>query len=409
MQEQRKALLIGNGPSALARKAGKEVDSFDGVIVRFNNYTTKGFEEYVGSRTDIWVAVADFPPRDEEHKERYFFSWRDDEKTSKTIERIKAMRISKEYGKKTGRIMKFNHPSLGAIATTYFLDHGYVPYLWGFDFLENTNGRKHHYNEDGGIRGEWHDSLAEWYFFNRCVELGRCHWFGIPEGESMPRVRKNIECGKDDDVSFYRESAHGWWYDWFGKFCEGKSVLDVGAGLGDGINRLLAKGAKSVDGIDVDDRLKMFGVKNKSLEEIESKSYDIVTAVEVLEHVREDLVFMNHLKRIAREKVMITTPSYMRSRCWNHAHCREYTIPQFVNIFKPDEVWSASPNGQVHRTLLLERSNGAFIDHSPEGLMNKRKVESLPVYKDKIPWNLPFDQTVDGEEWPCICGIFNLQ
>ena len=79
-----------------------------------------------------------------------------------------------------------------------------------------------------------------------------------------------------------------------------------------------------------------------------------------------------------------------------------------MNIFKPDEVWSAAPSGTAHRTLLLQRENGAIIDHSPEGLMNMRKLPSLPVYKDKIPWNLPFDQTVDGEEWACICGVFNL-
>jgi 2-polyprenyl-3-methyl-5-hydroxy-6-metoxy-1,4-benzoquinol methylase len=180
------------------------------------------------------------------------------------------------------------------------------------------------------------------------------------------------------------------------------------------MEQLKESGAKSVWGFDVDENIKSLcqdvtiGKNVHDLAQFDDNSYDIVTAVEVLEHVTEDLVMMDHLKRIAKEKVLMTTPCYHRSRCFNGAHCREYTIPQFMNIFKPDEVWSAAPSGTAHRTLLLERDGDVIIDHSPEGCMNKRKMETLPYYQGKIPFNLPFDQTVDGEEWPCICAIFTL-
>lgn len=47
-------VIIGNGPSATSWKAGKLIDSCK-KIVRINNYQIAKYEEYVGTRTDIWV------------------------------------------------------------------------------------------------------------------------------------------------------------------------------------------------------------------------------------------------------------------------------------------------------------------------------------------------------------------
>lgn len=44
--------IIGNGPSATQKKLGKIIDSAD-VVVRINDFKTAGFEEYVGTKTDI--------------------------------------------------------------------------------------------------------------------------------------------------------------------------------------------------------------------------------------------------------------------------------------------------------------------------------------------------------------------
>jgi hypothetical protein len=46
-------VLVGNGPSALARKCGSQIDAFDRVV-RFNKFRIKGYEEYVGTRMDLW-------------------------------------------------------------------------------------------------------------------------------------------------------------------------------------------------------------------------------------------------------------------------------------------------------------------------------------------------------------------
>jgi hypothetical protein len=112
--------------------------------------------------------------------------------------------------------------------------------------------------------------------------------------------------------------------------------------------------------------------------------------------------------RIARKRIYITTPCYIRSRCGNIAHCREYTIPQFMNIFRPYEIWSASPDGSIHRTLVLRRKGNTIEDWSPSGYDNRIENPELIYYKDKVPIDTEFNQTADGEEWAHICGIFRV-
>ncbi len=46
-------IIIGGGQSILNHKLGKFIDSFP-TIGRINNYKTYGFEEFIGSKTNIW-------------------------------------------------------------------------------------------------------------------------------------------------------------------------------------------------------------------------------------------------------------------------------------------------------------------------------------------------------------------
>ena len=46
-------IIIGGGQSILNHKIGEFIDSFP-TIGRINNYKTYGFEEFIGSRTNIW-------------------------------------------------------------------------------------------------------------------------------------------------------------------------------------------------------------------------------------------------------------------------------------------------------------------------------------------------------------------
>lgn len=46
--------VVGNGPSERGKGLGAEIDSHD-IVVRINNYRTKGYERDYGRRTDVWM------------------------------------------------------------------------------------------------------------------------------------------------------------------------------------------------------------------------------------------------------------------------------------------------------------------------------------------------------------------
>ena len=52
--KNRTIAVVGNGPSEIGKGLGKEIDSHD-IVIRFNNYSTEGFEEDYGTKTNIWV------------------------------------------------------------------------------------------------------------------------------------------------------------------------------------------------------------------------------------------------------------------------------------------------------------------------------------------------------------------
>ncbi len=48
--------VVGNGGGELGLGKGAEIDSHD-IVIRFNNYPLKGFEQDYGTKTDVWVRV----------------------------------------------------------------------------------------------------------------------------------------------------------------------------------------------------------------------------------------------------------------------------------------------------------------------------------------------------------------
>lgn len=45
-----KIAIVGNSPDLLKHEWGKEIDDHD-IVIRFNSFVTKGFEQYTGSKT----------------------------------------------------------------------------------------------------------------------------------------------------------------------------------------------------------------------------------------------------------------------------------------------------------------------------------------------------------------------
>ena len=55
-----KVILIGNGCSAAEYKLGQKIDTEFDLVIRMNRFVTKGFEEFVGSKTDVWAATDNY-------------------------------------------------------------------------------------------------------------------------------------------------------------------------------------------------------------------------------------------------------------------------------------------------------------------------------------------------------------
>jgi SAM-dependent methyltransferase len=159
----------------------------------------------------------------------------------------------------------------------------------------------------------------------------------------------------DDGVEAGRGPTQLGWYIFAASLLQGKTVLDVGCGLGHGL-AILARSAHQVRGQDIDARLMSeSNVVLGPLELIPDKSFDIATCIDVVEHVEDDIAFIKQLARVAREALFLTTPNWTISRCVWPYHLREYTPREFaellsrvgrVQLFKGD-----SRGNQVHPVL----------------------------------------------------------
>lgn len=133
----------------------------------------------------------------------------------------------------------------------------------------------------------------------------------------------------------------------------GDAVLDVGFGLGYGLNILAAK-AEQLAGIDVDAECVKRGKRifegHPRVKEIlaydgktipyAGKSFDVVTCVEVIEHVPDYVAFVRELARVARRSVYITTPNRRpeytlpNGRPRNYWHLREWSQEELDAILR---------------------------------------------------------------------------
>lgn len=134
------------------------------------------------------------------------------------------------------------------------------------------------------------------------------------------------------------------------------TVLDVGAGLGKSKGRITNCTTQ-----DIAPKLAVDIVRPVS--EIESKSYDIVTAFDVIEHVLHDVDFLKDLLGIARKWVFITTPNEIISRAMNGCHVREYTPEEFFDLLPSNmdiELYAGNGIGTI-----AERYNDykKFVQH----------------------------------------------
>jgi 2-polyprenyl-3-methyl-5-hydroxy-6-metoxy-1,4-benzoquinol methylase len=131
----------------------------------------------------------------------------------------------------------------------------------------------------------------------------------------------------------------------------GDSVLDVGFGLGYGLN-LMSNKAKTLSGIDIDRLAVAKGnqdlLGNSKIRELKhydglnipypEKSFDVVTCVDVIEHVPDYAQLIKNMCQIARRVVIISTPNRRAEFTkpdgapMNPWHLREWSFDEFDSI-----------------------------------------------------------------------------
>lgn len=186
-----------------------------------------------------------------------------------------------------------------------------------------------------------------------------------PDRQSKPAVRWLKACGSPGNVSQGRAAVQMGWYqlvaqlaaaDWARTLDRGSpsqthrtmpTILDVGAGLGNGVRLLNGAGFQAV-GIDIDPALADAGVGYyTNTEDYADREWDYVCAIDVIEHVIDDLDFLRELLRMARRGVYVSTPNELVSKCGNPHHCRELTPGEFLNWYRPDKLWLGAADGSA--------------------------------------------------------------
>ena len=128
----------------------------------------------------------------------------------------------------------------------------------------------------------------------------------------------------------------------------GDSVLDVGFGLGYGL-RIMAKKSRNLSGIEIDKRVVKKGQSllgdNQKICELkyydgqnipyDEHSFDVVTCIDVIEHVPDYKNLINEMLRVSKRSVFISTPNRRPEntrpdgRPKNRWHLREWSYEEF--------------------------------------------------------------------------------
>lgn len=171
----------------------------------------------------------------------------------------------------------------------------------------------------------------------------------------MENQRKDTNKALRSGERQVRENLEGieYWHKWrYQQACEyignGDEVLDVGCGCGYG-TAIMADEAHSVTGVDdsaeaVDYATKYWKKPNSryinmnAMELNQSDPYDTIVAFEVIEHIKDDKQFVEFIKKMAKQYIVVSVPHITVPLSRSHWHWRHYTEEDITNLFV-DENW----------------------------------------------------------------------
>jgi hypothetical protein len=178
MDNGMKCVLVGNGTSAIEKPLGSFIDSCD-EVVRFNSFETKGYEEFVGTKTTTWFLVRLYLPTSFrmsiDYNDVYLHSWtwnKDKCSLWKNMgDKFPSSNVTKTEESVIIEMQEFlgsNYYgfSTGAIAAWIMLKRFDKIHLHGFDWWE----RDEHHWSDNDPRGILHKPNIELDFFKKLGE-----------------------------------------------------------------------------------------------------------------------------------------------------------------------------------------------------------------------------------------------
>jgi len=124
------------------------------------------------------------------------------------------------------------------------------------------------------------------------------------------------------------------------------TVLEIGSGEGYGMIELAPKSEHYIaidkyetlisDELKVSNNITFIQSEIPPLKEIENNSVDFVVSFQVIEHIKNDELFLQEIHRVLKPggKAILTTPNIMMSLTRSPWHIREYTPEQMVEILK---------------------------------------------------------------------------
>src|SRR6185503_4295362 len=132
-------------------------------------------------------------------------------------------------------------------------------------------------------------------------------------------------------------------------------ILDVGCGTGANLKMLAAYGR--AEGVDISPQAVEFchergldSVKLGAAEDLpqENDSFELVTALDVIEHLDDDVAGLREMRRVLRRdgRVLLFVPAFMF--LWGvqddvSHHRRRYTLPSLLRRLKRQGSWSSGP------------------------------------------------------------------
>ena len=187
-----KALLIGNGPSALEHKMGERIDSneFD-IVCRFNRGHKQddgtlnvGFEEHTGTRCECWI-VSDLRiqlaiNRYKEYKSILVvtpkFKWNSSISKEVELKRPNIQFIPPEYEDDINKIIDFSPkwPSTGVVGIHAAVNLFDEVYIYGFDTYDSKYDNQHYFenkpNKYKNNSNKDHNPNKEKQYINHMIE-----------------------------------------------------------------------------------------------------------------------------------------------------------------------------------------------------------------------------------------------